>query len=87
MALAAIPPGVDDVQADIRGSPSSTSRVPSLNPSLTTMISRAAGRSMVSSRSITAATVAHSLKTGTMIEMSGSAGAAVVIRGPPPAFG
>jgi len=35
--------------------------VPSLDPSLMTMISRSAGRSMVSSRSMTAATVADSL--------------------------
>ena len=56
-----------------RGVPSrrpSTSRVPSLEPSLTTMISRSVGKSMVSSRSMTAATVACSLKTGTMTETS-----------------
>ena len=50
---------------------SSAARVPSVEPSLTTMISRAAGSSMCSSRSMTIATVPASLKTGTMMETSG----------------
>src|SRR3954462_3175375 len=49
---------------------SSAARVPSVDPSLTTMISRGALNSMVNSRSITDATVPASLKTGTMMETS-----------------
>ena len=40
---------------------SSTARVPSVDPSLTTMISRSSGKSIVSRRSMTAAIVALSL--------------------------
>ena len=87
VAFPAIPLGVHDAQP--RRSPrgaSSTSRVPSLDPSL--IDDDFAGRGEVDRQqpSMTAATVARSLKTGTMIEMSGSRGAAAVIREPPPAF-
>jgi len=50
---------------------SNAARVPSVDPSLTTMISLGAENPIVSSRSTTAVTVAASLNTGTMIETSG----------------
>src|SRR5688500_10208266 len=48
---------------------SSTSRVPSVEPSLTTRISRGAGRSIAISRRITSATVRASLYTGTTMDI------------------
>src|SRR3954464_8523556 len=58
---------------------SSAARVPSVDPSLTTMISREAGNWIVSSLSTTAVTLAASLKTGTMIDTRGSEGATTPI--------
>ena len=51
---------------------SNAARVPSVDPSLTTMISLGAENSIVSNRSTTAATVPASLNTGTMIETRAS---------------
>ena len=61
-ALPAVLLGVNDAQlGPLRRSWSSTSRVPSVEPSLTTRISRGAGRSIAISRSMTSATVRASL--------------------------
>ena len=55
---------------------SKAARVPSVDPSLMTMISLGAENPIVSSRSTTAVTVAASLNTGTMIETRASDGVA-----------
>ncbi len=68
------------------GKASRTSRVPSVEPSLTTRISRSAGKGTSISRRITAATVVDSLNTGTMIETRAGTDALVCRSRVGPAF-